>query len=55
MNLGRNHRNSYIQSIRTIMIYFTCYLLTSIKLYETEYLLFLSVSVVDPEGELQVP
>lgn len=37
------------------MIYFTWYLLTSIKLYETEYLLFLSVGVVDPEGELQVP
>jgi len=37
------------------MIYLTCYLLTSIKLCETEYLLFLSVCVVDPEGELQVP
>ena len=44
-----------IQSIRTIMIYFSSYLLTSIELYETEYLLFLSVSVVDPEGELSVP
>lgn len=36
------------------MIYFSC-LLTSIELHETEYLLFLSVSVADPEGELPVP